>query len=128
MNFNFKLILNILTSVNGGLITGAALLQTLIGQDLTLKIVAGLGVAQIIISAVNSNLSTQSNVVQSVLADPNAQEAIIKNVMAMPGIEPLKVNAKANATVAALALDAGQSKISVLPEAQAQVAATAKAG
>ncbi len=63
---NWKVILGTLSSINGGLITSAALLQTLMGQDLTIKIVAGLGIAQIIIGAVSGQLSTQANLVKDV--------------------------------------------------------------
>lgn len=94
---NWKLFLNILSSVNGGLITGAALLNPLVGESLALKIISGLGICQIIVSAVNSNLSTQANT--------------IKEVAAMPGIDPLSINKQANATVAALALDPANHKI-----------------
>lgn len=72
--------------------------------------------------------STQASQTSNVMADPAAQEAIIRAVMAMPGIEPLRVNAKANATVAALAVDPNQTKIAPLPIAQDAVTKIAAAG
>ena len=94
---NYKLILNILSSVNGGLITASALFTTLIGQGLATKLIAGLGILQIVVSSINSNLSTQSNSVASVAA--------------MPGVEKITVNNAATPALAALAVDSTQAKI-----------------
>lgn len=94
---NYKLILNILSSVNGSLITGAALFNPLVGQDVALKIISILGICQIIVSAINSNLSTQAN--------------NIKDVAAMPGVERISVNAQANSTLAAVATSSDQPKV-----------------
>jgi hypothetical protein len=94
---NWKAILGIISSINGGLITGAALLQTLFGQDLTIKIVAVLGVGQIIVGAVSGQLSTQAN--------------LVKDVASMPGIDSIKVNAQANPTLASVATDPAQPKV-----------------
>ncbi len=99
---NWKLILNIVSSINGGLITGAALLQTLIGQDLTIKAVAFLGICQIIISSVNSQLSTQPNLVKSVAAMTGED--------GKPAVK-VSVNANAGQNLAALAIDPAQPNI-----------------
>lgn len=56
------------------------------------------------------------------------QAAQIKNVMAMPGIEPLRVNAQASSTVALLAMDPAQDRIAPTQSALESVAATAKQG
>ena len=53
---NWKLILSILSSVNAGLITGAALFNPLVGQDVSLKIISVLGLCQIIVSAISSKI------------------------------------------------------------------------
>ena len=103
---NPKLILNILSSINGGLITGAALFNPLVGQDVSLKVISVLGICQIIVSAINSNLSTQA--------------ATVKEVAAMPGVERIAVNTQANPTLAAVATDANQPKVgAVSPDARA---------
>lgn len=99
---NWKVILGTMSSINGGLITGAALLQTLIGQDLTIKVVAGLGIAQIIIGAVGGQLSTQANLVKSVAA--------ITGDDGRPALR-VSVNANAPQTVAAVALDPAQPNV-----------------
>lgn len=90
----------IITGVISGLITGAALMQTLLGQDLTIKIVAGLGILNIIVSSIGTALSG---------ADSPAVQ--IKNVTSLPGVERVLVNAKATNGVAAAALDPTQPKV-----------------
>src|SRR5882757_4934386 len=87
----------IVSGVIGGLITGAALLQTLFGQALTIQIVAGLGVANIILSSVGTALSGQGN--------------LVKDVAAMPGVEKVLVNANATPTLAQVATDSTQPKV-----------------
>lgn len=87
----------IISGVNGGLITGAALLQTLFGQDLTLKIVAVLGIVGIIINSVGAALSGQGN--------------MIRDVAAMPGVARVSIDATASPTVAAVALDPTQKNV-----------------
>lgn len=110
---NWKLFLNILSSVNGGLITGAALLNPLVGESLALKIISGLGICQIIVSAVNSNLSTQANT--------------IKEVAAMPGVERISVNSAANQTLAQVATDPAQAKVgAATPDLRSTLESTAK--
>ncbi len=96
-NLNWKLILGILSSINGGLITGAALLQTLFGQDLTIKVVAVLGIAQIIVSSVQSSLSTQAS--------------LVRDVASMPGVTRISINEQANSTLAQVATDPAQPKV-----------------
>jgi hypothetical protein len=65
---------------------------------------------------------------QNVIADPQAQGTLVKAVSRMPGIDPLHVNAQANATVAALALDPANEKIDIAQGATAAIQAIAKAG
>lgn len=102
----------IVQGVIGGLITGAALMQTLFGQDLTIKIVAGLGIANIIISSIGTALSSQGS--------------DIKSVLAMPGVEKLTVNSQANQTLASIAVDPMVNKIAPTQAAESAVIATAK--
>lgn len=110
---NIKLILNILSSINGGLITGAALFNPLIGQDMSLKAISVLGICQIIVSAINSNLSTQANTVAEVAA--------------MPGVERISVNAQASSTLAQAAVDPLQPKVgAVTPDVRAALQTIAK--
>ncbi len=110
---NWKLFLSILSSVNGGLITGAALFNPLVGQSMALKIISGLGICQIIVSGISSNLSTQGN--------------LVKDVAAMPGVSRISVNADASPALAQAATDSTQPKIGAVDPATRQVLqATAK--
>lgn len=112
---NWKLLLNILSSVNGGLITGAALFNPLVGQSNSLIIVSVLGICQIVVSSINSNLSTQANTV--------------KEVAAMPGVERISVNAQANPTLAQVATDPTQPKVgATAPEVRNVLQEIAKTG
>lgn len=95
-----------------GLITGAALLNPLFGETLALKIVAGLGVLNIILSSVGTTLSGQASQ--------------IRDVLAMPGVQKIEVNEKANTTLAQIAVDPTQNKIAPTLNAQDVVIETAK--
>lgn len=115
-NITSKQWFQIVSGINGGLITGAALLQTLFGQNTTLQIVAVLGIIGIIINSVGT-----------VLSGPDSQTTQVKNVLAMPGVENLGVNAKASPDLAKLAMDRSVDKIAPVANAESVVAATARA-
>ncbi len=110
----------IISGINGGLITGAALLQTLFGQDLTLKIVAVLGIIGIIISSVGAALSGQNSLVKDVAA--------IKGDDGQPAVR-VNVKANAGAALASVALDPAQANVGAVDANTREVLkATAKAG
>lgn len=50
----------------------------------------------------------------------------VKDVLAMPGIQKVEVNAMANPTLAAIAVDPNVNKIAPTPNAQVQVESIAK--
>lgn len=54
------------------------------------------------------------------------QSSQVQAVRAMPGVENILVNAKANPTLAKLAVDPAEAKIEIKPGAEAAVQATAK--
>jgi len=113
MNLTSKQWFQIVQGIVGGLITGAALLTTLFGQELTIKIVAGLGIVNIIIASIGTALSGQANLVQ--------------DVAAMPGVSRIAINAEANPTLAAVATDPGQPKVgATTPEVRATLQDKAK--
>lgn len=112
MNITSKQWFQIISGINGGLITGAALLQTLFGQNLTLQIVAVLGIIGIIINSVGTALSGQGS--------------DIKSVLAMPGVEKLTVNGQANQTLASIAVDPTVNKIAPTQAAEVAVQTIAK--
>lgn len=111
---NAKIVFQIISGINGGLITGAALLQTLFGQDTSLKIVAVLGIIGIIINSVGAAISGNLS-----------QDQQIKQVLDMKGVERLRVNADAGPELAALAMNPNVNKIAPTEEARSVVAATA---
>jgi hypothetical protein len=87
----------IISGVISGLITGAALLTTLFGQDLTIKIVAVLGIINIVLSSVGTAVSGQAN--------------LVRDVAAMPGVDRISVNANATLPLASVAIDPEQKKV-----------------
>jgi hypothetical protein len=106
----------IISGVISGLITGAALFQTLFGQDTTIKIVAMLGIANIVLSSVGT-----------VLSGPDSQTTQVKNVLAMGGVERIDVNAKATPELAAMATDPSLVKIGpASPDVRPTLVASAK--
>jgi len=114
VNITAKQWFQIVSGIVSGLITGAALLTTLFGQDLSLKIVAGLGVFNIIVNSVGTSVSGQAN--------------LVKDVAAMPGVESILVNSKANQTLAQAAVSESldTAKIEPITSAAAQVQQIAK--
>jgi len=113
MNVTSKQWFQIVTSIIGGLTTGAALLQTLFGQDLTIKIVAILGIGNIIMGSVGAALSGQAN--------------LVRDVAAMPGVERVSVNATATPALASVATDPATPKVgATTPDVRAVLIATAK--
>lgn len=105
-------ILAITIAVLGVLMASTAQLTDLFGPQVTkiIQSVAGL----------------LNSVLASVLAIVTGQSGILKDAQAMPGIEKITVNAKANETLAGLAMDPSQDKIEATPQAEAKVAQTAK--
>jgi hypothetical protein len=103
----------IISGIVSGLITSAALLTTLLGQNLALKVVAVLGILNVIISSVGTSISGQG--------------ATVKEVLAMPGVDNIDVNEKANSVLTAIAVDPNVSKISLTPTAKIAVDATKEA-
>jgi hypothetical protein len=100
LNIQPKQWFQIISGTVSGLITGAALFQQLFGQDVALQLVAGLGVLNIVISSVGTALTGQAQ--------------LVKDVAAMTGVEPIRINEKANPTLAAVALDPVVDKVTPL--------------
>jgi hypothetical protein len=98
LNIQPKQWFQIISGSVSGLITGAALFQQLLGQEAALIVVAALGILNIVISSVGTALSGQAQ--------------LVKDVAAMPGVEKITVNAQANPTLAAVAVDQTVDKVS----------------
>ena len=76
------------------------------------------------VASVASFLGTVINGVMFIVTGQGAQ---VKNVAAMPGVEGISVNAQATSTLAQIAVDKSQSKVSATPEAANAVQTIAKA-
>ena len=71
--------------------------------------------------------SLVSSLLSAILVALTGQGAQVKSVQAMPGVESIQINAKANPTLAALAVDPAQAKVDIAPGAESAVQLTAKA-
>jgi hypothetical protein len=107
-------IIGIMLAINGGMIGATAQLTDLFGAIVAKDIVSIASIGNIILGSIVTTLSGQG--------------AQIRNVLAMPGVETIRVNSQANQTLAAIAVDPLQPKIEASPGAAAQVAQTAKTG
>ncbi len=88
-------------------------MQTLLGQDATIKIVALLGIVNIILSSIGTALSGQAN--------------LVREVAAMPGVDRISVNAQAAPALAQVAIDPEQKKVgATTPSARATLVEAAK--
>jgi len=97
LNIQPKQWLQIISGSVSGLITGAALLNPIFGQETSLQIVAGLGIFNIILSSISTALTGQAQ--------------LVKDVAAMPGVEKITINEKANSTLASVAVDPTVDKV-----------------
>ncbi len=82
----------------------------------------GVGVAKYIVSLSSLGSSILAGI-QVILGGQGAQ---VKDVLAMPGIQKVEVNAQANPTLAAIAVDPTVNKIAPTQAAQVQVETIAK--
>lgn len=106
-------IIGIVLAVNGALTGATAQLTDLFGAIVAKDIV--------------SVASLGSAILGGVITSMSGIGSQISNVAALPGVERISVNSKANSTLATLAVDPTQAKIGATPEAKAQVTATAEA-
>lgn len=106
-------IIGILLVINGALIGSTAQLTDLFGPLAVKYIVAAASLANSILGGIITFISGQG--------------AQLKNVLAMPGVEHIDVNEKANSVLATLAVDPTVNKIAPTLKAAAIVTTTAAA-
>jgi len=106
-------IIGIVLVINGAIIGGTAQLDVLFGVA-TVKIIVAVA-------------SFGNSILGGVITMFTSQGAQVKNVLAMPGIESVKVNSQANPALAQIAIDPDQAKIEAIPTAEAAVIKTATA-
>lgn len=112
MNLNRNQILAISIAILGVLMISTSQLTDLFGPTATKSIV--------------SAASILNSILAGILTATNSQSGQVHDVLAMPGVEKIDVNAKANATLAAIAVDPNVDKIAPTPAAQAAVTAIAQ--
>jgi len=115
VNLNGKQIISIVGAVLSVLMISTAQLTDLFGAGIakTVVSVAGLG-----------NLILQS--VMAAITGTLSQDAQVKQVLQMPGVERLRINKDASPALAAMAMDPAVDKISPMEGDRLVVAQTAK--
>jgi hypothetical protein len=109
MNFNLTplQILGIVLAVNAALAGATTQLTNVFGPTMATWIVS-------VSSLVNTVLG-------SIIASISGQASQVRNVAAMPGVEKITVNDKANQTLAQVAADPVAAKVEATPEAKQAV-------
>lgn len=93
------------------------------GASAQLTPVFGATLAHAIVSTANLVMTV---FITPVLFVMTGQSQLVKSVQAMPGVTKIEVNAQANQTLAALAVDEANKKIEASPSAAEAVERTAK--
>ncbi len=99
-----------------------AILGVLAGSATQLTDLFGANVAKTAVTA----SSLVQTILASILAVMTGQTSQVKDVLAMPGVEKLTVNAAANQTLASIAVDPKVDKIAPTTGAETAVTETAK--
>lgn len=109
---NHKQVLSTILVVLGVLTASAAQLTDLIGPVGTKLVISMSSLMMSILAGIQGVLSGQAG--------------LISDVQSMPGIDKITVNAQANSTLAAIAVDPTNRKVEATPGAAAAVASTAR--
>jgi len=113
VNLNRNQIISIVIAVLSVLAGSTAQLTDLFGATLAKTVISVAGLFNTILS--------------SVMVIITSQGGTVRDVLAMPGIEKINVNAAANKTLAQIAIDPNADKIAPTPASITQVTQTAKA-
>lgn len=112
MNLNLKQIISIGIAVLGVLMISSTQLTDLFGPTVAKSVTAMAGLL--------------NSILGSTLAIITSQTGTVKDVLAMPGVERVSVNANANQTLAGIAIDPTINKISPTTQDRVAVEATAR--
>lgn len=119
MNITSKQWFQIISGIVSSLITAGALFTSLFGETVTLKIIACLGLSNIILSSIGTALSGQGNLIKDV--------ANFQGDDGKPAVR-INVNANAPAALASAAVDPSQPNIGAsTPAARQSLLETVKA-
>ena len=113
MNLNGKQIISIVGAILSVLMISTAQLTDLFGPGVAKSIVSVAGLGNLVL--------------QSIMTAITSQGSQVRDVLAMPGVQKIDVNAAANQTLAAIAIDPNVDKIAPTQAALQQVTQTAKA-
>ena len=97
MNLNGKQIIAIIGAIVSVLMVSTAQLTDLLGAPLAKTLVTVAGLVNMLLQSITVALTTQT--------------AQVKDVLSMPGVESVKVNAAASPALATIAVDATQPKM-----------------
>lgn len=111
MNLTLSQKYQIALVVLGVLVASTGQLTDLFGPQVTKYVVSASGLLIAIVSGIGTIVTGQGQQIQA--------------VQAMPGVDKIVVNEKANATLATLAVDPAQDKIEAKPSAEVAVQDTA---
>ena len=111
MNLTGKQVFAIVIAVLGVLMASTAQLTELFGPGVTKTIVSVAGLTNSVLASILAVLTSQGHTVTA--------------VQAMPGVERITVNEQANATLASLAVDPNNAKISAASGSESAVQASA---
>lgn len=112
MNLTGKQILAIVIAVLGVLMASTAQLNELLGPTLAKVISTTAGLTNSVLASILAVLASQGN--------------LVTDVQSMPGVEKITVNARANTTLASLAVDPNNAKISAAAGSESAVSSTAR--
>lgn len=112
MNLNTKQIIAIVGAVVSVLMVSTAQLTDLLGPGVAKTITTVAGLVNMLLQSVTVALTSQTSTV--------------KDVLAMPGVDKINVNAGANQTLASIAVDQKVDKIGPTPASAQAVEAIAK--
>lgn len=111
LNLNGKQVISIIGAVVSALMVATSQLTDLFGAGVAKEIVSASALGNMILQSVMISLTGQGNTVRDVLD--------------MPGVEHINVNGAANQTLAEIAMDPSQIKISPTDAARDRVTQTA---
>lgn len=111
MNLTGKQILLIVSAVLSALVAASAQLTDIFGPTTAKAIISVVSLCNTVLTSITAAISGQYN--------------LVKDVAALPGVQKIEVNEKANATLASLAIDPKQDKVAPLPAALESVTKTA---
>lgn len=118
-------IVGIILIINGALTGSVNELTDLLGAVWSKHVVSICIIGSGICGGFVTMFGGQATQLKNIAADPQSQEALVKAVLGMRGVEGLAVNQRASPALAVMAMDPAQDKIAPTQNAMESVARTA---